>query len=542
MPASDPCSSLRTGWLAASTLRRTVRPSICLAFFACFSMSNCSASCLASEGGGSSSVHRTPFLQHAVRGDLQTNGLAVIFGQDNQKRAVSESKPFPITQTTAPGRQSKVMRFCSSLFVARPCPPKFTTSAPRHRSGTTPKSSADSRVTLISFRRVGAVRFARETQKTSRAEQNRQTPDTSSRHGKSLLVKYPAHAVCRCCVCPKTDNPHRRHTACAGYVFLQSKFLRSRGDSTVSLRDRQCVRPHVWVGCLTWGLLQDSHPTGKLRALNLEKIIPSSMEKERPLMAPKVFRLSIVSLDRFPRSASGPPSTAAAAGVRESLEGQTMGMAKGVAKLISETVRHACGAPVECVIADTCIGGVAEAAQTAEKFAREGVGVSLTVSPCWCYGSETMDMDPLTPKAVWGFNGTERPGAVYLAAVLAGHNQKGLPAFGIYGRDVQDKDDTTIPADVRQKILSFVRARPGRGHHARQVLSLAGQRLDGHRRLAGEPRLLRALPRHEGRNGREVEFVRRIEQKIFDEAEYQRAAGLGQGQLQGRRRSQRERS
>ena len=113
---------------------------------------------------------------------------------------------------------------------------------------------------------------------------------------------------------------------------------------------------------------------------------------------------------------------------------------------------------MECVIADTCIGGVAEAAACAEKFAREGVGVSLTVTPCWCYGCETMDMDPLTPKAVWGFNGTERPGAVYLAAVLAGHTQKGLPAFGIYGRDVQDAGDATIPADVAEKILRFVRA------------------------------------------------------------------------------------
>ncbi|MCY2991796.1 MAG: L-fucose isomerase, partial [Planctomycetota bacterium] len=144
-------------------------------------------------------------------------------------------------------------------------------------------------------------------------------------------------------------------------------------------------------------------------------------------------------------------------GVRESLENQTLGMAQRVAKLISENLRHPCGAPVECVIADRCIGGVAEAAQTAEKFARQGVGVSLTVTPCWCYGSETMDMDPLVPKAVWGFNGTERPGAVYLAAVLAGHTQKGLPAFGIYGRDVQDAGDECIQDDVRQKLLRFVR-------------------------------------------------------------------------------------
>ncbi len=113
---------------------------------------------------------------------------------------------------------------------------------------------------------------------------------------------------------------------------------------------------------------------------------------------------------------------------------------------------------MQCVIADTCIGGVAEAARTAEKFRREGVGVSITVTPCWCYGSETMDMDPQLPKAVWGFNGTERPGAVYLAAVLAGHNQKGLPAFSIYGRDVQDVTDTTIPSDVQEKLLRFARA------------------------------------------------------------------------------------
>ena len=145
-------------------------------------------------------------------------------------------------------------------------------------------------------------------------------------------------------------------------------------------------------------------------------------------------------------------------GIRESLEGPTMQMARSVAQLIGENLRHASGAAVECVIADTCIGGVAEAARAAEKFAREGVGVSLTVSSCWCYGSETMDMDPLLPKAVWGLNATERPGAVYLAAVLAGYTQKGLPAFGIYGHEVQDAGDTTIPADVRERLLRFVRA------------------------------------------------------------------------------------
>ncbi len=145
-------------------------------------------------------------------------------------------------------------------------------------------------------------------------------------------------------------------------------------------------------------------------------------------------------------------------GVRESLEEQTMRMARSAAALIESNLKHADGTKVECVIADSCIGGVAEAAATADKFSRAGVGVSLTVTPCWCYGSETIDMDPLLPKAIWGFNGTERPGAVYLAAALAGHNQKGLPAFGIYGKDVQDSGDTDIPEDVKEKILTFVRA------------------------------------------------------------------------------------
>src|SRR6516225_8299540 len=145
-------------------------------------------------------------------------------------------------------------------------------------------------------------------------------------------------------------------------------------------------------------------------------------------------------------------------GVRESLEKQTMDMANAAAKLISACLQYPDGQPVECVIADTCIGGVAEAAACAEKFARERVGVSLTVTPCWCYGSETMDMDPLLPKAVWGFNGTERPGAVYLAAVSAGHNQKGYPVFNIYGRDVQDGGDQTIPEDVKAKLLQFAKS------------------------------------------------------------------------------------
>src|SRR6185312_11681271 len=145
-------------------------------------------------------------------------------------------------------------------------------------------------------------------------------------------------------------------------------------------------------------------------------------------------------------------------GIRESLEETTMKMAQNVAAFYEKELRYPDGSPVECVIADTCIGGVYEAAQCAKKFESNDVGVSLSVTPCWCYGSETMDMDPVLPKAIWGFNGTERPGAVYLAAALAGHAQKGLPAFGIYGRDVQDSTDTNIPADVQAKILQFARA------------------------------------------------------------------------------------
>src|SRR5699024_2318888 len=141
--------------------------------------------------------------------------------------------------------------------------------------------------------------------------------------------------------------------------------------------------------------------------------------------------------------------------VRESLEDKTMSLAKAVASLLSKELHYNNGQPVETVIADTCIGGVAEAARAKAKFDKENVGVTITVTPCWCYGSETMDMDSSRPNAIWGFNGTERPGAVYLAAVLAAHNQKGIPAFGIYGRDVQDIDDQTIPEEVVEKILRF---------------------------------------------------------------------------------------
>lgn len=145
-------------------------------------------------------------------------------------------------------------------------------------------------------------------------------------------------------------------------------------------------------------------------------------------------------------------------GIRESLEVTTMNLAKSAAKLYSDNLKYPDGSPVECVIADTCIGGVKEAAMCAEKFERENVGLSLSVTPCWCYGSETIDMNPNIPKAIWGFNGSERPGAVYLSAALAVHNQKGLPAFGIYGKEVQDAGDFSIPDDVREKLLRFAKA------------------------------------------------------------------------------------
>ena len=207
-------------------------------------------------------------------------------------------------------------------------------------------------------------------------------------------------------------------------------------------------------------------------------------------------------------------------GVREVLEETTFGMARSVAEFLSANLRHPNGLPVECVIADTCIGGVAEAAQTAAKFAREGVGVSLTVTPSWCYGSETMDMDPLIPKAIWGFNGTERPGAVYLAATLAAHAQKGLPAFGIYGQDVQDIGDTFIPGDVQEKLLRFARAGLGVAWMRGKSYAAMGGVSMG---IAGS---IVDQPFFESYLGMRVEsidmseFTRRIEEGIFDKEEY----------------------
>ncbi|MFC6103091.1 L-fucose isomerase [Olivibacter domesticus] len=163
-------------------------------------------------------------------------------------------------------------------------------------------------------------------------------------------------------------------------------------------------------------------------------------------------------MNKYPKIGIRPIIDGRLGGIRESLEDTTMKMAQDVAALFQSELRYPDGSPVQCVIADSCIGGVQEAADCAEKFDVENVGVSLSVTPCWCYGSETMDMNPLIPKAIWGFNGTERPGAVYLAATLAAHNQKGLPAFGIYGEDVQDMGDRAIPDDVKNKLLTFAKA------------------------------------------------------------------------------------
>ena len=209
--------------------------------------------------------------------------------------------------------------------------------------------------------------------------------------------------------------------------------------------------------------------------------------------------------------------------VRESLEVQTMNMAKAAAKLFEENLKYSNGKPVEVVIADTTIGRVAEAAACADKFRREGVDITLTVTPCWCYGSETMDMDKNTIKAVWGFNGTERPGAVYLAAVLASHAQKGLPAFGIYGHDVQDMTDTSIPKDVEEKLLRFgrsaVAAASMRGKSYLQIgsicMGIAGSIIDCN--------FIEDYFGMRVESVDEVEVIRRMSEGIYDEKEYQKA-------------------
>jgi L-fucose isomerase len=209
--------------------------------------------------------------------------------------------------------------------------------------------------------------------------------------------------------------------------------------------------------------------------------------------------------------------------VRESLEVQTMEMAKAAARLFEENLKYSNGEPVKVVIADTTIGGVAEAAACAAKFKKEGVDITLTATPCWCYGAETMDMDPMTIKGVWGFNGTERPGAVYLASVLATHAQKGLPAFGIYGHDVQNADDTTIPEDVKEKLLRFGRAAVAaatmRGKSYLQIgsicMGIGGSIID--------PAFIEEYLGMRVESVDEVEIIRRMTEGIYNEEEFQKA-------------------
>lgn len=228
-------------------------------------------------------------------------------------------------------------------------------------------------------------------------------------------------------------------------------------------------------------------------------------------------------MNKYPKIGIRPTIDGRQGGIRESLEAKTMCLAKAVAELITKNLKNGDGSPVECVISDSTIGRVAEAAACAEKFEREGVGATITVTSCWCYGSETMDMNPYYPKAVWGFNGTERPGAVYLAAVLAAHAQKGLPAFGIYGHDVQDLADNTIPADVAEKLLRFARAAQAVATmRGKSYLSMGSVAMG----IAGSIVNPDFLQEYLGIRAESVdltEILRRIEEGIYDKEEFAKA-------------------
>lgn len=233
--------------------------------------------------------------------------------------------------------------------------------------------------------------------------------------------------------------------------------------------------------------------------------------------------MKIMKKNIYPKIGIRPIIDGRRKGIRESLEETTMDMAKNVARFYSDNLKYPDGSPVQCIISDTCIGGVKEAADCAEKFERENVGLSLSVTPCWCYGSETIDMNPLIPKAIWGFNGTQRPGAVYLAAALAAHNQKGLPAFGIYGREVQDIGDTNIPPDVEEKLLRFAKAglavalMRGKSYLAIGTVSMG---------IAGSMVNADMLQEYFGMRTEYVdcsEILRRVQQEIYDKDEYERA-------------------
>lgn len=228
-------------------------------------------------------------------------------------------------------------------------------------------------------------------------------------------------------------------------------------------------------------------------------------------------------MGKYPKIGIRPTIDGRQGGVRESLEEKTMNLAKGVANLISSNLKNGDGSPVECVIADSTIGRVGESAACAEKFEREGVGSTITVTSSWCYGTETMDMNPHYPKAVWGFNGTERPGAVYLAAVLAAHSQKGLPAFGIYGHDVQDINDDSIPTDVAEKILRFARAAQAAATiRGKSYLSIGSVAMG----IAGSIVNPDFFQKYLGMRNESVdstEIIRRMKEGIYDHEEFEKA-------------------
>ncbi len=228
-------------------------------------------------------------------------------------------------------------------------------------------------------------------------------------------------------------------------------------------------------------------------------------------------------MNKFPKIGIRPTIDGRLGGVRESLEDQVMNMAKRAAAFLSSHLKYPNGQPVECVVADSTIGGIKEANACADKFKRENVGVSLTVTPCWCYGTETIDMEPALPKAIWGFNGTERPGAVYLAAALAGHNQKGIPAFGIYGRDVQNADDETIPHDVQEKLLRFAKSALAVSiMRGKSYLSIGGVSMG----IAGsvvDADFFQCYLGMRNEYVESIELLRRIDENIYDHEEYKMA-------------------
>lgn len=231
----------------------------------------------------------------------------------------------------------------------------------------------------------------------------------------------------------------------------------------------------------------------------------------------------MLKITKYPKIGIRPIIDGRLGGVRESLEDKTMEMAKTVASLYEKQLRYPDGEPVKCVIADTCIGGIKEAVSCDEKFKSENVGVSLSVTPCWAYGTETMDFDPQTPKAIWGYNGTERPGGVYLAATLAAHNQKGLPAFGIYGNDVQDLSDSSIPEDVEAKLLTFAKAGIAVSLMRNKSYLAIGSVSMGIAASAVDPDFFQDFLGMRNEYVDSSEVLRRIEQEIYDKEEFKKA-------------------